>query len=167
MARTGGGRNIRTARRALVRDDVCDNAAMRRAVIAASAAAAVLVVAGVVLAEGRYTDANGMTDFPTAALSAPAAEAGTVTAWFRSSGDGPIPFADAQRYIVVALVYVDGQEASPDNRQFPACRRGIARRTGSGRPERAILPAAQAAGCGALVAERLCPGASRPPTLSR
>jgi hypothetical protein len=58
------------------------------------------------VAEANYTDVNGVTNFPTAAVFAPAAEAGTATAWFRQWGDGPIPFADAKRDIVVALVYV-------------------------------------------------------------
>lgn len=60
------------------------------------------------VAEGNYTDVNGMSTLPTPAVSAPAAEAGTVTAWFRQWGDGRIPFADAERDIVVALVHVDG-----------------------------------------------------------
>lgn len=59
------------------------------------------------VAEANYTDVNGMTNFPTAAVDAPATEAGTATAWFRQWGDGPIPFADAKRDIVVALSYVD------------------------------------------------------------
>jgi hypothetical protein len=59
------------------------------------------------VAEANYTDVNGMTDFPTAAVDAPANEAGTATAWFRQWGDGPIPFADAKRDIGVALIYGD------------------------------------------------------------
>jgi hypothetical protein len=60
------------------------------------------------VAQGNYTDVNGMTNFPTPAVSAPAARAGAVTAWFRQWGDGRIPFADADRDVVVALIYVDG-----------------------------------------------------------
>lgn len=71
------------------------------------------------VAEANYTDVNGVTNFPTAAVDAPAAEAGTATAWFRQWGDGPIPFADAKRDIVVALVYVgDGGEVRWARRIF-------------------------------------------------
>ena len=59
------------------------------------------------VAGANYTDANGLTNFPTAAVDAPATEAGTVTAWFRQWSDGPIPFADPKRDVVVALVYCD------------------------------------------------------------
>jgi hypothetical protein len=58
-------------------------------------------------AEANYTAVNGVTNFPTAAVGTPATEAGTVTAWFRHGGDGPIPFADSKRDILVALVYLD------------------------------------------------------------
>lgn len=60
------------------------------------------------MAESNYTDPNGIHTFPTPAVRAPAASAGTVTAWFRQWGDGPIPFTDTERDIVVALFYVDG-----------------------------------------------------------
>lgn len=58
-------------------------------------------------AEANYTDVDGATDLPTAAVSAPATATGTVTAWFRQWGDGTIPFTEANRSVVVALVYVD------------------------------------------------------------
>ena len=51
--------------------------------IVSVAAAAVLVVAGVVFLRVQREP------------------------WFRQWGDGPIPFADAQRDIVLALIYVD------------------------------------------------------------
>lgn len=59
------------------------------------------------VAEADFTDASGVTRFPTAAVAARATETGTATAWFRQWGDGRIPFADPSQEIVVALVYVD------------------------------------------------------------
>ncbi|WP_412741108.1 hypothetical protein [Krasilnikovia sp. MM14-A1259] len=59
------------------------------------------------VAAANYTDANGMNTFPTAAVNAPAAEDGTVTAWFRQWGEGTIPFTDPAGEIVVAMFYVD------------------------------------------------------------
>ena len=58
-------------------------------------------------AQTIHTDAHGMTNVPTAAVGAPATEAGTVTAWFHQWGEAPIAFADADRDIAVALVYLD------------------------------------------------------------
>jgi hypothetical protein len=59
------------------------------------------------VARANYTGADGVTTFPTAAVDARAGEAGTVTAWFRQWGDGPIPLADPTRELVVALVDED------------------------------------------------------------
>lgn len=59
------------------------------------------------VAEADHTDATGTTFFPTAAVGAPATAAGTVTAWFRQWGEGPIPLTDPARDLVVALVHVD------------------------------------------------------------
>ena len=59
------------------------------------------------VAEVNFTDARGVSRFPTAAVDARAVEAGAATAWFRQWGDGRIPFADPSREIVVAFVYVD------------------------------------------------------------
>ncbi|MEU4622084.1 hypothetical protein AB0G04_19230 [Actinoplanes sp. NPDC023801] len=50
-----------------------------------------------------------MTHFPTAAVSAPATETGTATAWFHQWGEGLIPFTDPGRDIMVALIHVDGR----------------------------------------------------------
>jgi hypothetical protein len=58
-------------------------------------------------AQTTYTDAHGMTNFPAAALGVPATEAGTSTAWFHQWGEAPIAFADVDRDIVMALVYLD------------------------------------------------------------
>jgi hypothetical protein len=58
-------------------------------------------------AEADFIDGNGVSDFQATAVGAPAAAAGTATAWFRQWGAGPIPFADANRGVIVALIYVD------------------------------------------------------------
>jgi hypothetical protein len=58
-------------------------------------------------AEANDIDASGGSTFPTAAVAAPATAAGTMTAWFRQWGDGPIPLADARRDVLVALVHTD------------------------------------------------------------
>lgn len=43
----------------------------------------------------------------TAAVGAPATAAGSVTAWFRPTSENALPFQDADRDIVVALIKVD------------------------------------------------------------
>jgi hypothetical protein len=58
-------------------------------------------------AEANYTDVNDETEFPSAAVGAPATESGTMTAWFRQWSEGQIPFTDPAREIAVALFYVD------------------------------------------------------------
>lgn len=55
----------------------------------------------------EWLGGTARADFPSAAVSATAAGSGTVTAWFHQWGDGPIPFADTDRGVVVALVYLD------------------------------------------------------------
>jgi hypothetical protein len=66
-------------------------------------------------AEVDQADASGVTvhrsaPSRTASVSAPAATAGTATAWFRCGGDGTIPLTDAGREVAVALVYMDDGE---------------------------------------------------------
>jgi hypothetical protein len=59
------------------------------------------------VAAANYTDANGMNSMPTAAVGAPAADSGSVTAWFRLIGTAPVPLKDAAGEVIVALIKVD------------------------------------------------------------
>jgi hypothetical protein len=59
------------------------------------------------VASALHTDDLGLNRMPSAAVDGGSSDGGTVTAWFHQWGDGPIPFTDPSREIVVALVDQD------------------------------------------------------------